>query len=200
MLARAARGSPEAVATQFYSARLTYRHSDAAASRFAGGLRRIGVKSGDRVSLLMPNCPQFVIGFFGVLRAGGIVVQTNPLYTPRELEEMYRDAGVETVVCVDLFFKNAAKVREAAGVKRVVVTNIKEYLPGLRAALYPIKKKKDYGKIVIPAEPWIHGFQDLLAAEPFTREPADLDDVAVLQYTGGTTGTPKGAMLTHRNL
>jgi len=200
MLARAARGSPEAVATQFYGARLTYRDIDAAASRFAGGLRRIGVKSGDRVSLLMPNCPQFVIAFFGVLRAGGIVVQTNPLYTPRELEEMYRDAGVETVVCVDLFFKNAAKVREAAGVKRVVVTDIKEYLPGLLAALYPIKKKKDYGKIVIPEAPWVHRFKDLLASEPLVEERSDADDVAVLQYTGGTTGTPKGAMLTHRNL
>src|SRR3989475_4848690 len=200
MLARAARGSPEAVATQFYGARLTYGDSAAAASRFAGGLRRIGVKSGDRVSLLMPNCPQFVIAFFGVLRAGGIVVQPTPVYTPRELEEMYRDAGVETVVCVDLFFKNAAKVREAAGVKRVVVTNIKEYLPGLRAALYPIKKKKDYGKIVIPEAPWVHRFKDLLASEPLVEERSDADDVAVLQDTGGTTGTPKGAMLTHRKL
>src|SRR2546428_7249626 len=166
MLARAARGSPEAVATQFYSARLTYRHSDAAASRFAGGLRRIGVKSGDRVSLLMPNCPQFVIGFFGVLRAGGIVVQTNPLYTPRELEEMYRDAGVETVVCVDLFFKNAAKAKASTGVKRVVVTDIKEYLPAVLAALYPIQKKQDHAKIMIPAEPWVHRFQDALESEP----------------------------------
>jgi long-chain acyl-CoA synthetase len=91
-------------------------------------------------------------------------------------------------------------VREAAGVKRVVVTDIKEYLPGLLAALYPIKKKKDYGKIVIPEAPWVHRFQDLLASEPLVEERSDADDVAVLQYTGGTTGTPKGAMLTHRNL
>ena len=200
ILAKAAKESPEAVATQFYGARLTYREIDAAASRFAGGLRRIGVKPGDRVSLLMPNCPQFVIAFFGVLRAGGIVVQTNPLYTPRELQEMYRDAGVETVVCADLFFKNVAKAKPLSGVKRVVVTDIKEYLPGLLAALYPIKKKKDYGKIVIPVEPWVHRFQDLVASGPVTREPTDMNDVAVLQYTGGTTGTPKGAMLTHRNL
>jgi long-chain acyl-CoA synthetase len=200
LLAKAARDSPEAVATQFYGARLTYREIDAAASRFAGGLRNIGVKAGDRVSLLMPNCPQFVIAFFGVLRAGGIVVQTNPLYTPRELEEMYRDAGVETVITVDIFFKNAAKAKASTGVKRVVVTDIKEYLPGLLAALYPIKKKKDHGKIVIPEEPWVHWFQDLLAAGPVAQEPGDLNDVAVLQYTGGTTGTPKGAMLTHRNL
>ena len=179
---------------------MSYRELDAAASRFAGGLRKIGVKAGDRVSLLMPNCPQFVIAFFGILRAGAVVVQTNPLYTPRELEEMYNDAGVETVVCVDLFFKNVAKAKESAGVKRVVVTDIKEYLPGLLAALYPIKKKKDHGKIVIPEAPWVHGFQALLAAGPLTVEPADVDDVAVLQYTGGTTGTPKGAMLTHRNL
>ena len=188
------------MATQFYGARLTYRQLDEAASRFAGGLRRIGVKAGDRVSILMPNCPQFPIALFGVLRAGAIAVQTNPLYTPRELEEMYRDAGVETVVCVDLFFKNVAKVREALGLKRVVVTDIKEYLPGLLAALYPIKKKKDYGKIAIPAAPWVHRFQDLLDSSPLDEEPGSLDDVAILQYTGGTTGIPKGAMLTHRNL
>ena len=200
LLSKAARESPDAIATQFYGARLTYREIDEAAGRFAGGLRKIGVKAGDRVSLLMPNCPQFVIAFFGVLRAGGIVVQTNPLYTPRELEEMYRDAGVETVIAVDLFFKNVARVRPVTGIQRVVVTDIKEYLPGLLAALYPIKKKKDHGKIVIPEEPWVHKFQDLIASEPLAEEPGDLNDVAVLQYTGGTTGTPKGAMLTHRNL
>ena len=200
LLGKAAKDFPGAVATRFYGKEMAYRELDAAASRFAGGLRRIGVKAGDRISVLMPNCPQFVIAFFGILRAGAVVVQTNPLYTPRELEEMYRDAGVETVVCVDLFFKNVAKARESTGVKRVVVTDIKEYLPGLLAALYPIKKKKDHGKIVIPEAPWVHGFQALLAAGPLTVEPADVDDVAVLQYTGGTTGTPKGAMLTHRNL
>jgi len=200
ILSVAAKRWPTAIATQFYGAKVTYRELDEAASRFAGGLRRIGVQPGDRVSLLMPNCPQFAIALFGVLRAGAIVVQTNPLYTPRELEEMYRDAGVETVVCVDLFFKNVAKAKASTLLRRVVVTDIKEYLPGLLAALYPIKKKKDHGKIVIPAEPWVHWFQDLLASGPLDVEPADLNDVAILQYTGGTTGTPKGAMLTHRNL
>ena len=200
LLAKSAKDFPDAPATRFYGKEMSYRELDAAASRFAGGLRRIGVKAGDRVSLLMPNTPQFVIAFFGILRAGAVVVQTNPLYTPRELEEMYNDAGVETVVCVDLFFKNVAKAKESSGLKRVVVTDIKEYLPGLLAALYPIKKKKDHGKIVIPEAPWIHGFQALLAAGPLGVEPTDLDAVAVLQYTGGTTGTPKGAMLTHRNL
>src|SRR5256712_11143968 len=143
MLTRAAKQWPGSVATRFYGARLTYRALAEAASRFAGGLRRIGVEPGDRVSLLMPNCPQFVIALFGVLRAGAIVVQTNPLYTPRELEELYRDAGVETVVCVDLFFKNVAKAKASTLLRRVVVTDIKEYLPGLLAALYPIKQKQD---------------------------------------------------------
>jgi len=199
-LSRAAQKWPNSVATRFYGAELTYREIDAAASRFAGGLRKIGVKPGDRVSILMPNCPQFVIAFFGVLRSGAIVVQTNPLYTPRELEEMYRDAGVETVVCVDLFFKNVAKAKETSPIKRVVVTDIKEYLPGLLAALYPIKKKKDHGKIEIPEAPWVHAFQALLASAPIPMQGVDLEDTAVLQYTGGTTGIPKGAMLTHRNL
>ena len=200
LLERAAKDWPASVATRFYGVETTYGELDAAVSRFAGGLRRIGVKPGDRVSLLMPNCPQFVIAFFGIIRAGAFLVQTNPLYTPRELEEMYRDAGVETVVCADLYFKNVAKAREKVPIQRVVVTDIKEYLPGLLAVLYPIKKKRDFGKIVIPVAPWVHRFQDILAAEPFSQEPKDLNDVAVLQYTGGTTGIPKGAMLTHRNI
>ena len=200
LLSRAAKNWPNAVATRFYGAEMTYRDVDAAAGRFAAGLRKIGVNKGDRVSILMPNSPQFVIAFFGILRAGGIVVQTNPLYTPRELEEMYRDAGVETVVCVDLFFKNVAKVQETLPLKRVVVTDIKEYLPGLLALLYPLKKRKDFGKIVIPKATWVYWFKGLLSPVPAKPEPINLDDAAVLQYTGGTTGTPKGAMLSHRNL
>ncbi len=200
LLARAAKEFPNAVASSFYGKTMAYRELDAAASRFAGGLRGIGVRPGDRVSLLMPNCPQFEIAFFGILRAGAIVVQTNILYTPRELEEMYNDAGVETVVCVDLFFKNVAKAKDRTRVTRVVVTDIKEYLPGLLATLYPIKKRKDHGKIAIPEAPWVHRFQDMLSSTPLGAEPEDPHGVAVLQYTGGTTGTPKGAMLTHRNL
>ena len=203
LLREAARRWPETTASIFYGAQLRYRQLDDLADRLAAGLRKIGVQPGDRVSIVMPNCPQFLIAFFGVLRAGGIVVQTNLLYTPRELEAQYNDAGVETVVCADLYFEKVAKLRAATGLRRVVVTDIKEYLPGLLALLYPLKKRRDHGKIVIPSEPWVHRFRTLVRGPPQRpgSEPSvALDDVAVLQYTGGTTGVPKGAMLTHRNL
>ena len=194
-------------ALTFYGKSLTYAELDAAADRFAAGLRRIGVKPGDRVSLVLPNTPHFVVAFFGVLRAGGVVVQTNPLYTPRELAELWTDAGVETVIALDLFWHNVSKAKESSGVKRVVVCDVAEFLKTPLRQLYPIKKRKDLKKqghwpLEIPRASWIHRFADLAASptEPNREARVQPDDVAVLQYTGGTTGTPKGAMLTHRNL
>ena len=196
------------VATRFYGASLTYGEIDEKADRFAAGLRTLGVKKGDRVGLILPNSPPFIIAFFGVLRAGGTVVQTNPLYTPRELEELYADAGATVVVTLDYFLPNVLKAKPKTMIRHVVVADVKDFLPGLLAALYPIKKKKDLKKaghwpLVVPVEPWVHRFTDLLAAAPERAKETPVDaekDVAVLQYTGGTTGTPKGAMLTHLNL
>ena len=202
LLARAAKGHPQTVATRFYGAKLPYAELDRRADALAASLVRLGVKRGDRVGLLLPNCPQFPIAFFASLRAGAIAVQTNPLYTKREIAQQYNDAGVETVIAADIFLKNLLAAKPKTAVERVVVTDIKEYLPFPLSALYPIKKKKDFGKVVVPAEPWIHRLPDLLGTggkpPAVTIDPAK--DVAVLQYTGGTTGTPKGAMLTHRNL
>ena len=202
LLTATAKRHPDVVATRFYGARLTYADLEHRADALAGALAKIGVKRGDRVALLLPNCPQYPITLFGALRAGAIVVNTNPLYTPRELVVQYTDAGAETVICADLFLKNVLKARKGTLVKRVVVTDIKEYLPFPLSALYPIKKKRDYGKIVVPEETWIHRLPSLLAegAPPPKLAVNSEQDVAVLQYTGGTTGTPKGGMLTHRNL
>lgn len=208
MLRDTAKAHPDLTATMFYGATLTYGELDEKADRFAAGLRKLGVKKGDRVGLILPNSPMYLIAFFGILRAGGTVVQTNPLYTPRELEELYADSGATVVVTLDLFLPNLLKAKPKTMVKHVVVSDAKAFLPGLLAMLYPIKKRKDLKKaghwpLVIPQEPWVHRFADLLAAppEPAKEPPVDVEkDVAVLQYTGGTTGTPKGAMLTHFNL
>jgi len=208
LLRDAAKAHGDTTATMFYGATLTYRELDEKADRFATGLRKIGVKKGDRVALMLPNLPAYIIAFFGVLRAGGTVVQTNPTYTPRELVELWSDAGATVVVALDIFLPNALKAKPETMVKHVVVVDAKDFLPGLLAVLYPIKKKKDLKKaghypLVVPEEPWILAFTDLVAtkAEPGKEPPTDPDkDVAVLQYTGGTTGTPKGAMLTHANL
>ena len=207
LLRRAAKEFGGRPAITFYGKSISYRDLDAAADRFAAGLRRIGVLPGDLVSLVLPNTPHFVIAFFAVLRTGGIVVQTNPLYTPRELEGLWTDAGVETVVTLDLFWHNVSKARATAGVKRVVVCDVGEFLKVPLRQLYPIKKRRDLKKqghwpLDIPHEVGIHRFADLARTppSPALETRASLDDVVVLQYTGGTTGTSKGAMLTNRNL
>jgi len=206
LLRRTAGQQGDRPAVTFYGKTLTYRDLDAVVDRFAAGLRKIGVRAGDRVSLLLPNTPHFMVAFFAVLRAGAIVVQTNPILTPRELEVLWNDAGVETVVALDLFWHNLSKAKAGTQVQRVVVCDAAEFLRTPLRQLYPIKKKKDLQKaghwpLTIPREPWIHRFADL-AKTPAdsTQALANPDDVAVLQYTGGTTGTAKGAMLTHRNL
>jgi len=208
LLRRAAKEHGSRAAVTFYGKSLTYQELDDQADRFAAGLSRIGVKPHERVSLVLPNTPHFFVAFFGVLRAGGIVVQTNPLYTPRELEQLWNDAGVETVVALDMFWHNVSKAKVATRVKRVVVADAADYLRTPLRQLYPIKKKRDLRKaghwpLEIPDEPWIHRYAEVLAtpATPGSEPPVmPASDVAVLQYTGGTTGTPKGAMLTHRNL
>src|SRR2546422_4854716 len=207
LLRRAAKEFGDRPAITFYGKSISYRALDAAVDRFAAGLRGIGVLPADLVSLVLPNTPHFIVAFFGVLRAGGIVVQTNPLYTPRELESLWTDAGVETVVTLDLFWHNVSKARANAGVKRVVVCDVGEFLKVPLRQLYPIKKRRDLKKqghwpLDIPHEAGIHRFADLARtpASPPSETRVSLDDVAVLQYTGGTTGTSKGAMLTNRNL
>src|SRR2546422_3644425 len=206
LLRRTAKEHGDRPAVSFYGKTLTYRDLDAAVDRFAAGLRTIGVRAGDRVSLLLPNTPHYMVAFFAVLRAGAIGVQTNPILTPRELEVLWNDAGVETVVALDLFWHNLSKAKAGTQVQRVVVCDAAEFLRTPLRQLYPIKKKKDLQKaghwpLTIPREPWIHRFADL-AKTPAdsTQALANPDDVAVLQDTGGTTRTAKSAMLTHRKL
>ena len=146
LLRRTARAHPDWTAMVFYGKRTAYRELDELADRFAAGLRGIGVKAGDRVSLLLPNSPQFFVAFFGVLRAGAIVVQTNILYTPRELQDLYNDAGVQTVVAMDLFWPNLAKAKPKTRVSHVVVCDVADFLPFPLRQLYPIRKRGDLKK------------------------------------------------------
>lgn len=208
LLRQAAQSNPDTTATVFYGVRMPYREIDELADRFAAYLRKLGVRPGDRVGIIVPNSPAYVIAFFGIQRVGAIVVQTNPLYTPRELANLYADAGATVAVCLDLFLPKLLEAKPETPLQHIIVADVRDYLPPALATLYPIRRRSDLKKaghwpFEMPDVPWVRRFRDAVAMPPERgREPqtVDPDDVAVLQYTGGTTGTPKGAMLTHRTL
>ncbi len=202
LLAASARKYPQRTATIFMGKALSYAQLDEAATRFAIALSRLGVEKGDRVALVLPNCPQFLIGYYGAMRLGAVVVPTNPMYVEREMEHQFKDAGVKAVLTLDLFYQRVRRVKEAAGIQSIVVTSIREQLPPLLSLLYPLKAKRDGTLVNVAAEDGIYTLPELLrsASGPAPATRPVPDDLALLQYTGGTTGVAKGAMLTHRNL
>ncbi len=183
--------------------RLTYGELNILVDRFAAGLQQRGLQKGDRVVLYLPNCPQYVIAYYGTLRAGGIVVPSNPLYVTREIEHQMKDSGATFAVVLSLLYPRVKQVRAHTTLKQVIVTNIKEYFPGLLKLLFTLGKEKQEGhRVDIATDPATTWFQDVLATAPATPQPVKMtpEDTAVLMYTGGTTGVPKGAQLTHRNV
>ncbi|RME73231.1 MAG: long-chain fatty acid--CoA ligase [Chloroflexi bacterium] len=183
--------------------KMTYRELDALVDRFAAGLQKLGLQKGDRVAVYMPNCPQYVIAYYGILRAGGIVVPCNPLYVPRELEHQLNDSGARFAVVLSLLYPNVRQVRQQTSLQHVIVTNIKEYFPGLLKTLFTLAKEKKGGhRVDISGDANTVWLQDFLADAPASPQAVEIapDDTAVLMYTGGTTGVPKGAQLTHFNV
>ncbi len=201
-LSMAAEQYPNSTAIIFYDKKMTWRELDAAATRFAVGLQRLGIQKGDRVMLYLPNTPHFVIAFYGILRAGGIVVPTNPQYVPRELAYQAQDAGAETIIALTMSWKTIKDARAHAPFQRVILGNIKEYFPPLLKFLFTVaREKKDGHRPDLRGEAGIYAFQALLQnSDALAPVEVTQDDIAVLGYTGGTTGVSKGAMLTHRNL
>jgi long-chain acyl-CoA synthetase len=200
----AARRHPEHTALIFKGHKVNYGQLNEMADAVAAGLAASGFKQGDRAVIYMPNTPQFVMIYYGILKAGGIVVATNPLYTERELEHQLRDCGAETVFVLSLFYNLLKKVQKGGNtnVRRVIVTNIKEYLPGHLKFLFTLLKEKKEGHRV-EIEPGDIAFQDFLSTgQRATRPEVEVkpNDVAILQYTGGTTGLSKGAIGLHCNL
>ena len=204
-LEEAAKKYPDTIATilpgKFGDTKLTYKELNEQVNRLANALVDLGVKKGDRVALYMPNCPQFVISYYAILKAGGIVVATSPLYSPREVEHQFNDSAAETVIVLSLFYPIVKRVQAKTKVKNVIVTNIKEYLSGLDRFLFTLAREKKEGHRVELAEGdlWL---KDLLEKYPPTDPKVDVgpDDIAIFQYTGGTTGVPKAAVSLHRNL
>lgn len=204
VLEESARRYPEHPAIIFKGRTFSYRELNELADTVAAGLAANGFKKGDRAVIYMVNIPQFVISYYGILKAGGIVIATNPLYSERELEHQLVDCGAETVFVMSLYYNLLKKVQKGGktNVRRIIVSNIKEYLPTpIRILFTLVKEKKGGHRIALdPGDMW---FQDFLAAGRQATKPdvsVSSDDVALLQYTGGTTGLSKGAIGLHRNL
>jgi long-chain acyl-CoA synthetase len=181
---------------------LTYRQLQDQTLRFATALFQLGVRKGDRVALMLPNCPQMVVAFYGALRIGAVPVNTNPMYVSREMREQFEDSGCETVVLLDQFYPRLREIHAATRVRRVIVADVAESLPWPARLLVRFAQARKGERVDVPAETDTHRFRELVRAYPPTPPGADLrpSDLALLQYTGGTTGTPRAAMLTHRNL
>ncbi len=193
---------PKHVAIDFLGYEMSYSQLDDAVNRFANGLQKIGVNPGDRVALMLPNSPQMVIGFFAVNKIGGVIVNVNPLYTAHELHHQLNDAGAETLVMLDRFFPVYREIASDVTVKRIVVTGIQDYLPFPKNLLYPLLARIKKEWVDVKIEQNIYRFKHLL--ERYGPEPEYVEirgeDLALLQYTGGTTGVSKGAMLSNRNI
>ncbi|WP_409305197.1 long-chain-fatty-acid--CoA ligase [Peribacillus sp. SCS-155] len=182
LLQNTAEKFPENIAITFYGKKILYKELVYAANAFASALQNHGVQKGDRVAIMLPNCPQYVIAYYGVLTAGGIVTQVNPMSAEREIEYILNDSGAKTMVVLDGLYAKAKQVQTRAELDKLIVVSL------------------------LPSE---HDFAPDFTFDAFLKEgsgqvtPVPIEpehDVAVLQYTGGTTGRSKGAMLTHRNL
>jgi long-chain acyl-CoA synthetase len=203
VLADTARKYPDHPATIFKGAKLTYRELNESVDKFAAALQQLGVKKGDRVAIHLPNCPQFPISYYAILRAGGIVVPCNPTYVAREMQHQLTDSGAEVIITLSAFYPIIKQIRDKTQLKHVIVTKIKTYLPGLLRFLFTLAKEKKEGHVVdISGDANTYWFEDMLANAPAKPTPVDLnwEDTAVLMYTGGTTGISKGAELTHKNI
>jgi long-chain acyl-CoA synthetase len=202
-LEQAAAEFPDHPALYFMGRRITYRELLSMSYQFANALIKRGVKKGDRVAVMLPNSPQAVISYYGSLMAGATVVMTNPLYTERELIHQLNDSGAETIITLDLLYSRVAAVKASTPLKRLMITSVGDFLPFFKKMLYPLVQKKQghnpqvtYGGEV---EPFLSVLKES-AINPVTPEVDPEKDIALLQYTGGTTGLAKGVMLTHRNL
>ena len=202
LLEESARKYPDSPCTIFKGAVITYREMNELTDRLAAGIAELGVKKGDRVGIFMPNSPQFVLTFFGILKAGGVVVSINPLYKPTEIEHQVNDAGMEIMFVMSNFYQLVKQTQPSTKIKKIVVTNIKEYLSPVLAFLFGLTKENKGGFRVelAPGDIWL---KDLIAKhKPEERPKLDIgpEDVAIFQYSGGTTGISKAAIALHRNL
>jgi long-chain acyl-CoA synthetase len=198
----AAKEYPDKACSIFKGASVSYAEMDGLTDRLAAALKDLGVSKGSPVGIFMPNSAQFIMAFYAILKAGGIVVATNPLYTAREIEHQMNDAGVELMLVMSNFYELIKEVQPNSKLKTLIVTNIKEYLPSLLRFLFTVAKEKKEGHRVALREGdyWL---QDILSKyQPEDRPAVEIgpNDDALYQYSGGTTGLSKAAIAVHSNL
>jgi long-chain acyl-CoA synthetase len=202
LLQDAAEQYPDNICLEFLGRRWSYRETAALAARAAAGFQKLGVAKGTRVGLLLPNTPYYPIGYFGIALAGGIVVNMNPLYAVRELENMVKDSGIEILVTMDLTltYPKGRTLLNNSSLKKLVVCSMAEALPTGTRLLFNLFKRSTVANVEEDdRQVW---WDDLLDNDGAYKKVAidPTEDVALLQYTGGTTGVPKAAMLTHANV
>lgn len=201
LLRRSAEKYPDKPALVFFDRALSYKQLDAIVDQLAAGLQAKGLAPGERVSLFMPNCPQLVIAYQAVWRCGAVAVPSNPLYTAAEFAHQANDAGSRFVIALSMMYDRVREARPATPIEHVVVTNIKEYFKGPLKALFTVLKERKGGhRVDISGELNTYEWSEVLADHPPAPVEVGSDDLAMLMYTGGTTGVPKGAMLTHGNM
>lgn len=198
MFAASVAKNPSAILTDFMGARQRYADIAVRVNKFAGGLQGIGMAKGDRVGLFLPNVPDYLVAYYGVLMAGGIIVNMSPLYSVAELAHQVSDSGTRVIVTCDVpqLMAAATALLDQGLLDKVIVTSIADALPPLKQTLYRLFKRADIAVLADDARI----MRMASVAGKFTAVSIDPGEVALIQYTGGTTGVPKGAMLSHQNM
>jgi len=203
-LEESARKYPDRACTIFNGAVVSYKEMNARSDEIAVALAELGVKKGDRVGIFMPNTPQFVMIYFGILKAGGVVVATNPLYTAPEIAHQASDAGIEVMFVMTNYYNTIKKAQPNTKIKKLIVTNLKEALSPIKQVLFTLLREQKGGFRIEgglkDGDVWL---QDLIAKHKGASRPkleVGPDDTALFQYSGGTTGVSKGAVALHRNI
>ena len=204
IVAASARDYPDAPALQFFGRETSYRELQEQIDRAAAGLKARGVGAGDTVAIVLPNCPQHIVAFYAILRLGAVAIEHNPLYTPRELRKQFEDHGAKTAI---VWTKVVAAVQEFPAdlaVTNLISVDVIKAMPlATRLALkLPVAKARESHDALYARVSGTIGWEQIVGGEPLpaTHPQPETDDLAIIQYTSGTTGTPKGASLTHRNL